>query len=146
MIKSTKGDCIHPDNLLKVIKELLPNAAMSTTQWKIIVNIGKSKKFESLIDIDEFFRLIEITAKNMDSHPNICLNNKNRTYRGSNSLNHKLFIKTEMNNIDHNNIYTSYNITTPWKKKIKFINDHKNDKEYDLQRSEKIIKYKNVFS
>ena len=111
MINSKKGNCIHPDNLLKVIKELLPNAAMSTTQWKIIVNIGKSKKFESLIDIDEFFRLIEITAKNMDSHPNICLNNQNRAYRGSNSLKHKVFIKTETDNIAHNNIYTFYNIT-----------------------------------
>jgi Ca2+-binding EF-hand superfamily protein len=145
MINSKKGNCIHPDNLLKVIKELLPNAAMSTTQWKIIVNIGKSKKFESLIDIDEFFRLIEITAKNMDSHPNICLNNQNRTYRVSNSLKHKVFIKTETDNIAHNNIYTSYNSTIPWKKKYKILNDHKNDKENDLQRSEKIIKYKNVF-
>ena len=145
MINSKKGNCIHPDNLLKVIKELLPNAAMSTTQWKIIVNIGKSKKFESLIDIDEFFRLIEITAKNMDRHPNICLNNQNRTYRVSNSLKHKVFIKTETDNIAHNNIYTSYNSTIPWKKKYKILNDHKNDKENDLQRSEKIIKYKNVF-
>ena len=81
---------------------------MSSTQWKIIVNIGKSKKFESLIDINEFFRLIEITAKNMDSHPSLCLNNKNITYRGSHSLNHNFFIKTERNKIDHNNIYTSY--------------------------------------
>ena len=97
LIKSKHGDCVHPNNLLKILQDLLPNTMMSKTQWKMIINIGKSQKFESLIDINEFFRLIEITANNLDSHPNIFLNNKKKMHKLSYSVNNKYYINTDMN-------------------------------------------------
>ena len=111
IIKSKSGDCIHPNNLLKILQDLLPNILLSKTQWKMIVNIGKSNKFESLIDINEFFRLVEITSKNLASHPNIYLNNKNKIHKLSYSVSNKYYINTDMNinNTQRNNLFTSNN-------------------------------------
>ena len=111
IIKSKSGDCIHPNNLLKILQDLLPNIILSKTQWKMIVNIGKSNKFESLIDINEFFRLVEITSNNLASHPNINLNNKNKIHKLSYSVSNKYYINTDMNinNTQRNNLFTSNN-------------------------------------
>ncbi len=77
----------------------------------MIVNIGKSNKFESLIDINEFFRLVEITSNNLASHPNINLNNKNKIHKLSYSVSNKYYINTDMNinNTQRNNLFTSNN-------------------------------------
>ena len=110
-IQSKSGDCIHPDNLLKILQDLMPNTIMSKTQWKMIVNIGKNSKCGNLIDINEFFRLIEITATNLDSHPNIFLNNKNKANRLSYSVtNNRFYSNTEMNinRIQKNNLVSSF--------------------------------------
>ena len=111
IFKSKSGDCIHPNNLLKILEDLLPNIILSKTQWKMIVNIGKSNKYESLIDINEFFRLVEITSKNLASHPNIYLNNKNKIHKLSYSVSNKYYINTDMNinNTQRNNLFTSNN-------------------------------------
>ena len=110
-IQSKSGDCIHPDNLLKILQDLMPNTIMSKTQWKMIVNIGKNSKCGNLIDINEFFRLIEITATNLDSHPNIFLNNKNKANGLSYSVtNNRFYSNTEMNinRIQKNNLVSSF--------------------------------------
>ena len=110
-IQSKSGDCIHPDNLLKILQDLMPNTIMSKTQWKMIVNIGKNSKCGNLIDINEFFRLIEITATNLDSHPNIFLNNKNKANRLSYSVtNNRFYSNTEMNinRIQKNKLVSSF--------------------------------------
>ena len=114
LIKSKTGDCIHPDNLMKVLQDLMPNTILSKTQWKMIVNIGKSKSFESLIDINNFFRLIEITSMNLDSHPNIYMYNKNKAHKLSYSVNSKYHnVKTEininMNNTQRDKLHESLN-------------------------------------
>ena len=137
-IKSKKGDCIHPDNLLKVLQDLMPTMLMSKTQWKMIVNIGKSKKFESLIDINEFFRLIEITAMNLNSHPNINIHNKNKVNKFSNSVrNYKFYMNTDMNYNNKDNLFVSCNGFTPKeiKKNSRYISFSKK-KENELVKSE----------
>ena len=115
LIKSKNGDCIHPDNLLKVLQDLLPNTLLSKTQWKMIVNIGKSKKYDNFVDINGFFRLIEITANNLDSHPNIYLLNKNKPLKLSNSVNNKNRTMTDfnLNNKMRNNLNTPFNEFSP---------------------------------
>ena len=126
LIKSTNGDCIHPDNLLKVIKELLPNVLMSKTQWKMIINIGKSKKFDSLIDINEFFKLIEITAMNLNSQPNINLNNKSNSHKLSYSVSNKYYTKTDNNYNNKNKINSIYSTLIPKEAEFKNNNRYSN--------------------
>ena len=139
-IKSNSGDCIHQDNLLKVLQDLMPNMLLSKTQWKMIVNIGKSKKYESLIDINEFFRLIEITAMNLNSHPNINSYNKNKVYKISNSVrNYKYYVNTESNRLSNNNsLCVSYNGFTPqeMRKNSRFYSINLKNKENELVKTE----------
>ena len=136
-IKSKYGDCIHPDNLLKIIQDLMPNTSLSKTQWKMIVNIGKSKKFESLIDINGFFRLIEITANNLDSHPNIFLYNKNKLHKLSFSVSNKYstITETNMNQSKRNKLFTSYNNgfeSSSIKKNSRYIDFSKTPKDNEI--------------
>jgi Ca2+-binding EF-hand superfamily protein len=138
-IKSNSGDCIHQDNLLKVLQDLMPNMLLSKTQWKMIVNIGKSKKFESLIDINEFFRLIEITAMNLNSHPSINSFNKNKVYKISNSVrNYKYYVNTESNRMSNNSLCASYNGFTPqaMRKNRRIFSINLKNKENELVKTE----------
>ena len=133
LIKTKNGDCIHPDNLLKVLQDLLPNTLLSKTQWKMIVNIGKNKKYDNFIDINGFFRLIEITANNLDSHPNIYLLNKNKSLKLSNSVNHKNKTVTDFN-INHtmrNNLNTPFNefSSNEFEKSKRYIDSVKTERE-----------------
>jgi hypothetical protein len=57
-----KETLVLPENLIKVLKEIMPRMKLSYTQWKILVNIGKCE-FNELIDIDMFFTMVEIAAK-----------------------------------------------------------------------------------
>ena len=58
----SKETLVLPENLIKVLKEIMPRMKLSYTQWKILVNIGKCE-FNELIDIDMFFTMVEIAAK-----------------------------------------------------------------------------------
>ena len=110
LIKTEIGDCIESDNLVKVIQAAFPNLVLSKTQWKMIVNIGRSKKYSNLIDISEFFRLTEITSMNLDSPPIIELNTKNIGHKLSNSVSiNRIYSKTESNTNSRKNLFTSYN-------------------------------------
>ena len=137
-IKSKNGDFIHPDNLMRILQDLMPNSILSKTQWKMIVNIGKSRNFGSLIDINNFFRLIEITANNLDTHPNIYLYNKNKAHKLSYSVSNKYRnIKTDfnvnnnMNNTQGKYLYTSFNNS---EQKIK-----KNSRYIDFSKTERAL-------
>jgi len=54
---------------IDVIKDILPNLKLSQTQWKIIVNIAQTERSDNLINIKDFFKLVEFSSKNMTSHP-----------------------------------------------------------------------------
>jgi hypothetical protein len=51
------------------LKDILPNLRVSQTQWKMIVNIAQKERRDDLINIRDFFKLIEFSSKNMVSHP-----------------------------------------------------------------------------
>ena len=62
---------IQSDNLVLILKGIIPNNNLSLTQWKMIVNVAKKESLDGLIDLNEFFRLMEVTTKKMTSHPTI---------------------------------------------------------------------------
>ena len=59
---------VTSNSLIYVIKKLLPNCKLSHIQWNMIADIGKNSNADNLINITDFFRLIEISAK---KHMNI---------------------------------------------------------------------------
>ena len=79
---------IHSDNFINVLKDVIPGLKLSQTQWKMIVNVSQNERNDGLINVDDFFKLLEITCKKMASHPiqknNINLNNKIYEYSGFN--------------------------------------------------------------
>ena len=68
-IGANGAELVHSGNLISVLKDILPNLKISQTQWKMIVNIAQKDRVDDFIDINEFFRLLEITSVNMVSHP-----------------------------------------------------------------------------
>ena len=74
---------IHSENLIKILKDLLPNQKLSQMQWKMIVNIAQNENYNNLIDIYKFFRIVEITAKNLMSQPKIQNINNNKLIRNN---------------------------------------------------------------
>jgi hypothetical protein len=69
LIKINEEDFVHYSNFIDVIKDILPNLKLSQTQWKIIVNIAQTERSDNLINIKDFFKLVEFSSKNMTSHP-----------------------------------------------------------------------------
>ena len=74
LIGTNGVELVHSGNLISILKDILPNLGISQTQWKMIVNIAQIERVDELIDINEFFRLMEITSRNMVSHPLITRN------------------------------------------------------------------------
>ena len=62
---------INPDNLVFILKGIIPDNNLSLTQWKMIVNVAKKDTLDGLIDLNEFFNLMEVTTKKMTSHPTV---------------------------------------------------------------------------
>ena len=62
---------IHSDNLISILKDIIPGLQLSRTQWKMIVNVAQNERTDGLININDFFKLLEITSKNMASHPTV---------------------------------------------------------------------------
>ena len=75
---------IQPDNLVLILKGIIPNNNLSLTQWKMIVNVAKKESLDGLIDLNEFFRLMEVTTKKMISHPAII--NKKKLIKSTSDL------------------------------------------------------------
>ena len=69
LIGTNGFELVHSGNLISILKDILPELRLSQTQWKMIVNIAQNERVDELIDINEFFRLLEITSRNMVSHP-----------------------------------------------------------------------------
>jgi hypothetical protein len=69
LIKINEEDFVHYSNFIDVIKDILPDLKLSQTQWKIIVNIAQTERSDNLINIKDFFKLVEFSSKNMTSHP-----------------------------------------------------------------------------
>ena len=69
LIKINEEEFVHYNNFIDVLKDILPNLKISQTQWKMIVNIAQIERTDDLINIKNFFRLIEFSARNMISHP-----------------------------------------------------------------------------
>ena len=69
LIGTTGVELVHSGNLISILKDILPDLRISQTQWKMIVNIAQNERVDELIDINEFFRMLEITSKNVVSHP-----------------------------------------------------------------------------
>ena len=124
---SKNKNFIHSDNLIKIIRDIMPNVTLSQMQWKMIVNIAINENFNNLIDIDKFFRIVEITAKNMMSQPKIFNSNyENKLMRTvSDSY---LFDKNKSKNIiklrnSHINRLKKFNCATNlYKPKVNFVN------------------------
>ena len=76
---------VQADNLLNIIKDLFPKVNLSQTQWKMIVSIAQNETNNNLIDIEKLFRLMEITSKNLTSHPKVKFNNNLSRSIGENS-------------------------------------------------------------
>ena len=60
---------IHADNLINILKDTVPGLQLSQTQWKMIVNVAQGERTDGLININDFFKILEITSNNMASHP-----------------------------------------------------------------------------
>ena len=87
-IKNKNGKQYVPsDTLIYVIKKMLPNCKLSHIQWKMITDIGKNESTDNLINISDFFKLLEISAKkNMFS-------NNIKPYNSNNEFNHVFYGK-----------------------------------------------------
>ena len=90
---------IHSENLISILKDIIPGLQLSRTQWKMIVNVAQNERTDELININDFFKLLEITSKNMASHPTVKkkvkMSNKINDYSGFNS--NKVGYKTMYN-------------------------------------------------
>ena len=69
---SITGDCtiIHADNLIKVLKEVLPKVNLSHTQWRMIASLGEEISL-GLINFDVFIKIIKLSSRISKSHMKI---------------------------------------------------------------------------
>ena len=75
---------VNSDTLILLIKNMFPNVKLGHIQWKIITNIGKETNINNLIDVSDFFRLIEIAVKkNNNFKPYKSSYDFNKIYYGS---------------------------------------------------------------
>ena len=102
---------IHSDNLISILKDVIPGLKLSQTQWKMIVNVAQNERTDGLININDFFKLLEITSKNMASHPTVKrklkTSNKINEYSGFNCNN--VGYKTMTNGFYYNKRSNSIN-------------------------------------
>ena len=69
LIKINESEFVHAKNFIEILKDILPNLKLSLTQWNMIAKIAQIERSDDLININDFFNLIEISTKNMISHP-----------------------------------------------------------------------------
>lgn len=58
LIDQNGAQLVQADNLIGIIKNILPKMKLSHTQWKMLVLVGKSG-VENLVDLGLFFQMIE---------------------------------------------------------------------------------------
>ena len=102
---------IHSDNLISILKDVVPGLKLSQTQWKMIVNVAQNERTDGLININDFFKLLEIFSKNMASHPIVKrkpkVNDNIKEYSGFNCNN--IGYKTMTNGFYYNRRSNSIN-------------------------------------
>ena len=50
------------------MKDTIKGFQLSQTQWKMIVNVAQGERTDGLININDFFKILEIISNNMASH------------------------------------------------------------------------------
>ena len=68
-LNSISGDCsiIQTDNLVQILKDVLPMVFLSPTQWRMIVSLGEGYKV-GLVDYNTFIKIIKLSSKISKSH------------------------------------------------------------------------------
>ena len=68
-LNSISGDSsiIQTDNLIQILKDVLPMVFLSPTQWRMIVSLGEGYKV-GLVDYDTFIKIIKLSSKISKSH------------------------------------------------------------------------------
>ena len=59
---------IQINNLIEVLKKILPRTELSRTQWKMMVRIA-DKQGTGMVDLDEFLKIMEQSARQMNQQP-----------------------------------------------------------------------------
>ena len=60
---------------------MLPNCKLSHIQWRMITDIGKNESTDNLINLSDFFKLLEISAKKNMFSNNIKTFNSNNDFK-----------------------------------------------------------------
>ena len=69
MISDGSGrNIIQINNLIEVLKKILPRTELSRTQWKMMVRIA-DKQGTGMVDLDEFLKIMEQSARQMNQQP-----------------------------------------------------------------------------
>ena len=69
MITDGEGKAsIQINNLIEVLKRILPRTELSQTQWKMMVRIA-DKQGIGMVDLDMFLKIVEQSARNMNQQP-----------------------------------------------------------------------------
>ena len=69
---SISGDCtiIQTDNMIQILKDVLPMVFLTPTQWRMIVSLGEGYKI-GLVDYNTFIKVIKLSSKISKSHMRI---------------------------------------------------------------------------
>ena len=107
---------VTSDTLIYVIKKMFPNIKLSNIQWKMITNIGKNEGTNDLINISDFFKLVEINAKKdmfsnnfkpLNSHTNF-----NQIHYGNFEIMNRMNTNNSRKNDINNNLNRTLNSTS----------------------------------
>ena len=68
-LNSISGDysIIQTDNLIQILKDVLPMVFLTPTQWRMIVSLGEGYKV-GLVDYNAFIKIIKLSSKIAKSH------------------------------------------------------------------------------
>ena len=59
---------IQINNLIEVLKKILPRTKLSRTQWKMLVRIADNQGM-GMVDLDSFLKITEQSARQMNQQP-----------------------------------------------------------------------------
>ena len=102
---------VTSDTLIYVIKKMFPNIKLSNIQWKMITNIGKSEGNNNLINISDFFKLVEINANKNTFSNNLKPLNSNTEFNQKYYGDFDLMKRINSNNTQRNNVNNNLNRT-----------------------------------
>ena len=83
VINKNGSQFVNSDTLIYMIQKMLPNCKLSHIQWKMITNIGKKANIDKLVNLSDFFKLIEIATKKSTYKPFNSSTEFNKIYYGS---------------------------------------------------------------